>query len=225
MAQAKNLTKRVAISKANTQMVAIVAAAAFLTIFCLFAAKTAWSLNRYQAKVTTAKEKAYQQLEDNVKAFNKLKQSYEDFDAANPNAIGANRTGSGDNEGPNAKIILDALPSTYDFPALTSSLEKILAAQNLKVASITGTDDQVNQQGNGASTNPKPVSMAFTFSISDANYTSVGQLINKLQQSIRPIQIDSITLSGGATNMTVTVNGHTYYQPAKSLNIKKEIVK
>jgi hypothetical protein len=218
-------TKRLAISKANAQIVGVVAAASFVTIFCLFAIKAAYSQNRYQSKVTTAKEKAHNQLVANIKAFDSLQSAYKGFDGASNNVIGGLKDGTGDNDGANSKIILDALPSSYDFPALTSSIEKILNDRGLKVTSIAGTDDQLNQQANVSSPSPQAVSMPFSFTVSNANYTSVGQLITALEQSIRPIQIDSITLSGGASNMSLTVNAHTYYQPSKDVSITKKVIK
>ena len=219
------LTKRVAISKANAQMVAVVAVASFVTVFCLVASRAVWSQNSYQARVTTAKEKAHQQLLKNIQAYGDLTSSYKAFISTPTNVIGGSPTGTGDNDGDNAKIILDALPPSYDFPALTTSIEKILSDRDLKVSSITGTDDQLSQQNNTSNPSPQPVSMPFSFTVSNANYGSVGQLISTLQQSIRPIQIDSIDLSGGASNMTLTVNAHTYYQPGKSLKITKQVVK
>jgi hypothetical protein len=225
MAKPEILTKRLAISKANAQMVAIISVAAFVTVFCLVAAKDVWSQTRYQARVTSKDEKAHQQLQANIKAFDNLVSSYQNFGSATTNIIGGNSTGSGNNDGDNAKIILDALPDSYDFPALTSSLEKILTASSFNVTSITGTDDQLNQQGNTSSPTPQPVSMPFSFSVSNTNYTSVQQLISTLQLSIRPIQIDSINLTGGANNMLLTVSAHTYYQPGKSVNITKQVIK
>lgn len=218
-------TKRLAISKTNAQMVAIVGVAAFLTVFSLVAAKAVFSQTRYQARVTTAKEKAHKQLQENIETYGKLADTYNSFDSEKINAIGGSRSGKGDNDGPNSKIILDALPPTYDFPALTSSIEKVLVDNGLKVSSITGTDDQLNQQGNTASPNPQSVEIPFTFTVSNANYGSVGRLLTKLQQSIRPIQIDTLDLSGAANDMTMTVSAHTYYQPAKDVSITKEVVK
>lgn len=218
-------TKRLAISKANAQTVVIVGAAAFVTIFCLVASNAIFSQNRYQARVISAKEKAHKQLQENISNYSNLATAYKAFDSASTNVIGGNKDGTGDNDGPNSKIILDALPSSYDFPALTSSIEKVLTDSNLKVTSITGTDDQLNQQNNKSSANPQPVSIPFSFTISNANYVSVGQLITKLQHSIRPIQIDTLDVSGGVNNMTITVNAHTYYQPAKSVSITEKVIK
>jgi hypothetical protein len=218
-------TKRVAISKANAQMVAVVAAASFVTVFCLVASHAVLSQNQYQARVTKAKETAHKQLQANIKSFDDLAAAYKRFNSSDPNVIGGAKDGSGDNDGPNSKIVLDALPSKYDFPALASSLEKILADRQVKVGNITGTDDQLNQQGNTSSPTPTPVDMPFTFTVENANYASVNQLIDALQKSIRPIQIDSIDLSGGNNDLTVTVNAHTSFQPAKSLTITKKVVK
>lgn len=225
MAAKQISNKRLEISKANAQTVVIVAIASFITIFCLVAANAVFSQNRYQARVISAKEKAHKQLLKNISTYSDLSTSYNAFDSASTNIIGGNKDGTGDNDGPNSKIVLDALPSSYDFPALASSIEKVLTSSNLKVTSIAGTDDQLNQQNNKSSADPQPVPIPFSFSIDNASYTSVGQLIAKLQQSIRPIQIDTLDISGGAANMTITVNAHTYYQPAKSVSITKEVIK
>jgi len=218
-------TKRLAIDKAQAQMVGIVAAAAFIAVFCLVASRAVFSQNRYQARVISAKEKAHKQLQQNISTFSDLQTAYKAFDGAATNVIGGNSAGTGDNDGPNSKIILDALPPTYDFPALTSSVEKILTDNGLKVTSITGTDDQLSQQGNTSSPNPQPVSMPFSFTVSNANYASIGQLLSKLQESIRPIAIDKLDISGGANNMTATVSAHTYFEPVKTVGITKKVVK
>ncbi len=217
--------KHLAISKANAQMVAIVGVAAFITVFCLFASKAVFSQTRYQARVISAKEKAHNQLEANLETYNELATTYKAFNSASPNIIGGSKDGAGQNDGTNSKIVLDALPSTYDFPALTSSIEKILTDSNLKVTSITGTDDQLNQQENSSSPNPEPIEIPFSFTVTNANYTSVSQLFDRLQHSIRPIQVDSVEISGAVNDMTVTVNAHTYYQPAKNVTITKKVVK
>jgi hypothetical protein len=217
-------TKRLAITKANAQIVAIMAVASFLTVFCLIASKAVWSQTRYQARVTSADEKANQQLQQNIQSFGHLANSYDNFNSAAKNIIGGNPAGTGNNDGNNAKIILDALPDTYDFPALASSIEKILVSGSFNASNITGTDDQLAQQANLSSPTPKPVNMPFSFTVDNANYGSIQQLITTLQSSIRPIQIDSLTLSGGTTSMTVTINAHTYYQPAKNLSITKKVI-
>jgi hypothetical protein len=217
--------KHIAIDKASAQMIAVMAVCAFITVFALVASNAVWGQHGYLSRVTKEKEKAHKQLQTNVKAVSDLTKSYRAFVSTPTNVIGGNIQGTGDNDGDNAKIILDALPPQYDFPALATSLEKILKDHNLNITGIGGTDDQVAQQTNQSSPNPQPVSMPFTFSVGNANYSAVQDLMGVLQRSIRPIQIDNLTLTGGASDMQLTVNAHTYYQPEKDLKITTKVVK
>ena len=218
-------TKRGAISKANAQMVIIVAISAFVVVFSLFLAKALLSQNNYQGRVTTEKTKARNVLKENLAAYDQLAKSYSAFNATSTNVIGGTPNGNGDKDGINSKITLDALPANYDFPALASSIEKIVSTSGLKMSAITGTDDQLNQQNNQSASDPKEVEMPFSFSVSDANYTGIKQVISNLQLSIRPMVIDSIEISGGVNNMSMTVNAHTYFKPAKDVSITKKVEK
>lgn len=214
-------TKRIAIDKANTQVVIAAGIAAFITVFSLVASQALMAQTNYLNKVIGKKEAAHKQLKSNIAAADQLVASYQKFTAEPVNAIGGKSNGNGENDGDNATLVLDALPSSYDFPALTSSLEKILTGRGLKIASISGTDEQATQGLSQSSANPQPVPMSFNFSVSDASYTSIQDLIAKLQTSIRPLSIDTLSVTGGANNMQLVVTGHTYYQPGKSLSIKK----
>ncbi|HSW85166.1 MAG TPA: hypothetical protein VLF79_00945 [Candidatus Saccharimonadales bacterium] len=218
-------TKRLAISKANAQTFATVAIASVITVFCLMASKDVWSTTRYQAKVAAADKDTNHKLDADIKAFNTLAKSYYQFDAKNPNILGGNSSGTDNNNGSNSHIILDALPASYDFPALASSLEKILTGANLKIGSISGTDDQINQQTNLISDTPQQVVMPFTFSIDQANLSSTQQLLKTLQSSIRPIQIDTMDIGGSNDNLSVNITAHTFYQPAKSLKFTQKVIK
>jgi hypothetical protein len=221
MAKLEISTKRLEIVKANAQIVTVVAIASFVTVFCLVASQAVWSQTQYQSRVTKADSVAHQQLLKNIQSFSNLSSSYQSFVAQSTNIIGGTINGTNPNDGDNARIILDALPSSYDFPALTSSIEKILSNGNFSVSGITGTDDQLTETSN-INPSPQPITMPFGFSVSNANYSDVQQLMTTLQQSIRPIQIDTLSLSGGANSMDLTVTAHTFYQPGKSLDIAKQ---
>ena len=58
MAVAMFSTKRVAISKANAQIFAVVSVAAFLSVFCLVASGTVFGQIKYNARLTKEKEAA-----------------------------------------------------------------------------------------------------------------------------------------------------------------------
>jgi hypothetical protein len=218
-------SKHMAIVKANAQIVAVVGVAAFVTIFCVVASQAVWSQNEYQTRVTKSENVAHKQLLTNIKAYTNLVIAYNAFNSATTNVLGGSSSNSGaNNDGTNTKLVLDALPSSYDFPALTSSIEKILDSGNFQIGGITGTDNQLAEQGNNSSANPQAVGMPFSFTVVNSNYTAIEQLITTLQESIRPIQIQQMTLTGGNSSMGLTVNAQTYYQPGKSLGITKQEV-
>ena len=138
-------TKRIAIDKAYATLVIAVAVAAFIIMFSLVASKALLGQRSYQAKVIHKKEIARDTLRDNILAAEQLNSSYQSFVNEPINAIGGNPKGDADRDGDNARIVLDALPSKYDFPALTSSLDQLLRGNGLTVVSIDGKDDEVTQ--------------------------------------------------------------------------------
>ena len=214
--------KRLALTKANSQIVGVAAAAAFITVLCLGAANYFWGIRSYQAKIIAADTVADQHLKSDVSAKNRLVQAYSQFVGQSPNVLGkANTTGKYTYN--NATVILDALPSQYDFPALTSSIQALLQNNNFDVTSIGGTDQSATVS-NAASSNPQPVAIPFSFSISNASYQSLQVLFQQMQESIRPLQIDNMTISGTDTNISLTVNAHTYFQPKKEFKIGTETI-
>ncbi len=217
-------TKRALIDQANSRIVMVTSVAAFLFVFSLVASKTLISQAGYQNRVISAKKQAVQQLKTDITATNALKTSYQAFIGTSQNAIGGNPDGTGPQDGNNAKIVLDALPSSYDFPALATSLEKLITSQNVTINSITGTDDEVAQAGNQSSATPQPVPMPFEVSVT-GDYQSIQGLIGQFERSIRPFQIQSIDISGDQSKLTANIKAQTFYQPAKSLNIKTKVVK
>lgn len=224
MANSIPSTKRLLIDQANARIVVYVSVAAFILVFSLVAVKTLVSQAAYQNRVIGAKRIAVAQLKTDITATVRLKASYNAFIGTPQNAIGGNPTGTGSQDGNNTKIVLDALPSSYDFPGLTTSLENLLNSQSIKIDSITGTDDEVAQGGNQTSAVPKPSAMPFSVSV-EGDYQSMQNVVNVFEHSIRPIQVQTLNLTGSNGQLTMTVTAQTYYQPAKSLNINKEVVK
>ncbi len=222
----KNITtKRALIDRANSSLVVIAGVAAFLTVFCLIASKTLISQAAYQNRVLKAKHTAVTQLRSDITAGNQLETAYQAFTSTTQNVIGGDPQGGGAKDGNNAKIILDALPSTYDFPALATSLEKLIQdTSGLTITTITGTDDEVIQSAKTTSATPQPIAMPFQVGVK-GSYQSIQAFIGEFEHSIRPFQIQSVTLAGDQSDMTITITAQTYYQPAKSLNIGTKVVK
>jgi hypothetical protein len=225
MAKLNFSAKHVAINKANTQIVAVVGLASFIVVFCLVASKAVFSQYEYQSRVIKAATAADDQLKANISTYSNLVQSYDKFDTKNPITL-ANTVPGSTND--NVQIILDALPAAYDFPGLTSTVENVLVQTGQQVSAFSGTDEQGTTSNSSAT--PQPIAMPFGFSVANGNYGSVQQLIQVLQQSIRPMPMDTLNITAQQATgsqpagLTMTVTAHSYYQPAKTLSITKETV-
>jgi len=215
--------KRLQIDKSNASMVIFLAIASFVIVFSLVASRALLSQRSYQSRVIGQKKKALTQLQANNQAATQLVTAYQAFVSSPENIIGGLSAGAGERDGDNAKIILDALPSKYDFPALATSLDKLLTDKNYKIGSITGTDDEISQSSQAVPV-AAPVEMPFQVSIA-GNFDAVQSLVDVFQRSIRPIRINSLNFSGNDNTLTVNVAAKTYYQPEKTLSITSEVVK
>lgn len=218
-------SKRLQIDRANATMIIFIAAAVFVLIFSIVAVKALWSQRGYQARVIKSKEEARDQLKKNIDTVGKLAQSYQQFVTAPENVLGGSSTGGGEKDGDNAKIVLDALPSKYDYPALTSSVEKILTDKGFKINSITGTDDEANQTNKDENQKPEKVEMPVSFSVT-GSYRSIQDLVPVFELSIRPFLLKKITLSAqDKDKLDLKMDLSTYYQPKKNLQITTKEVK
>jgi hypothetical protein len=230
--QLKTSIKHLQIDKANNMMLIVVAVATVVTVFSLVSAKALLAQSSYQRKVIGEKTKAVKQLKSSISAANTLKGQYEVFEKADPNIIGGKggtSPGEGPRDGDNARIVLDALPNQYDFPALTSSIEKIANDDHIPLQSVGGTDvggqsasSTTSSNKGGGQSQPTPI----PFSISTrADYGTVLVLLKDLERSIRPIDITQFTLSGAANSMTASIQTNTYYQLPVSLQVGEKVVK
>lgn len=209
--------KQLQIDKANATMVASIAIASFIVAFSLVASRALLSQRSYQSRVIAEKELAVKQLQDNIDAVDELVAAYQGFVGAEENIIGGSKDGTGERDGDNAKIVLDALPSQYDFPALTTSIEKLLGDNNYKIEGISGSDDEVNQQDTG-DPNPEPVEMPFSVSVV-ASHSRLGDLMKVFERSIRPIQVQTLELTTEEDGVHANIEAKTFYQPGKTLTI------
>jgi hypothetical protein len=206
-------TKHIQIDKANTLILVSTAITTVIVVFCLVATQALLKQMSYQNKVIGLRSTASKQLGNNVKSVTALKTSFEAFENSNESVIGT--------KDKNSKIVLDALPSKYDFPALATSLEGLITASGSSVTGITGTDDEAKATQNSA--NPTAIEIPFSIA-SQGSFASTQKLIENLQRSIRPFVINSLTLSGSDSQIQATVTAKTYYQPEKKLEVQQKVV-
>jgi len=179
--------KRTLIAKSNTTIVVVTSTACFIVVFCLVSSLSLLSQLNYQNRVIDADKKALKQLKVNVQAAQSLETSYSAFTGTPTNIIGGNPKGSGPQDGSNTKVVLDALPSKYDFPALATSLENLLLSQGVSISSITGQDDAVNQSSNQSSSQPVSQPMPFQVDVR-GDYNAIQKVVDAFDRSVRPFQ-------------------------------------
>jgi hypothetical protein len=214
---AKKSIKHVQIDKSQSTMLIVIAVTVLVVVFSLFGIKAMVAKGLYQRRALHARRQVVDQLQANVKAANTLFTQYKVFAGAGTNVVGGSISGTGNLDGANPTIVLDALPSKYDAPALASSIEKILTDQNITISSLTITDDPA---GNSDKPEAKPQAKSISFSFSGASsYKGITQLLQTFERSIRPFDITNLEISGTDSNMNLTASVTTYYQPAKSLDL------
>jgi hypothetical protein len=117
------------------------------------------------------------------------------------------------------------LPSSYDFPALITSIEKIANQDHIPLQGVGGTDQPSSTaQSSSTVAAAQPQQIPISFSV-QTDFQTVKVLLTDLERSIRPVDITTITLSGSGNNMNVSLQSSTYYQNPISLQIKQKVVK
>lgn len=223
-----NLSKKhLQIDSAQSRMMLVIAVSTVIIVFCLVSAKALLARATYQNRVIDARHAAVKQIEQNINNANTLVTQYNEvFEGASPtNIIGGKNDPSPSAippDGNNGRIVLDALPLSYDFPALLTSVSKILANNSIGGPSIGGTD-QSSILDSSPSAKPQPTKIDLSIS-GNGGYHNAQTLIKDFERSIRPFDITKLSLSGSESSLVMSIGLSTHYQPAKSLMIgSKEI--
>lgn len=221
-------TARLKMDKTNSRILAVVVVAVFVSVFCLMSSKALLGQAAYQRRLLGARRITIGQLKnDKTAATTLVDQFVKVFQGSSPtNVLGGKAVASGNTappDGDNASIVLDSLPTTYDFPALISSVEKILSNDSISSPQINGTDQSATAD-NKPSDNPKPITIDLTVA-GQGSYDHAQKLIADFERSTRPFDITSLQLTGSSSFMSFQMNVHTYYQQAKTLGIGSKEVK
>jgi Tfp pilus assembly protein PilO len=205
--------KHLLVDKNNNTILYAAAITVAVIIFCIVAINSLAGQIAYQNKVIGLKDQADQQLQANITAADALVTAYRQFESTEESIIGTAAN--------NSVIVLNALPSKYDFPALAASLEALVRDSGASLNAITGIDEEAQaQQG---SVDPQPIEIPFQLSAT-GNLMSIEALVTNLGRSIRPINIISITLSASGSQIQANISAKTYYQPEKLLDVEQYTV-
>lgn len=211
--------KQLQIDKSSQKMLIFASIASFLIVFTLFSSKALITKMNLQNKVINLKTTALKNLNGDATNNTTLINSYKSFINSPKNLIGGDTFGTGMNSGNNAKLILDALPSEYDFPALATSLQGLLSSTGVTVSGLSGTDSTAST---GSSVTSMPIAgtttIPFSFNVS-GNLDNVLNTMKIFENSIRPFQFTKFSISGSNSSLSLSANAETFYQPAQSFNV------
>lgn len=225
------LRKRQQIANANRMMLIWVAGISALVgialVASLFLVQKAW----FNEKVLAEKGKTAQTLIDNNKIVNDLK---DEVRVLNTNE--ALKSSMADGEDQPVQVVLDALPSDANSSAFGSSLQEkflsdpALTIDSLVVDPVSGVESQSDENVQDASSSEagdgeNQINFRFAVSADVNNATALKDLLLKLERSIRAIDITTMSVETQGNRLVLTVEGHAFYEPAKTVELKDKTVK
>jgi len=226
------IRKRQQIANANRMMFMWVAGVSVIVgvalVVSIFLLQKAW----FNEKVLAEKMNTASVLTNNNKVVNDLKDQVRVL-----NTNDALKSVMTPDETQPIQVVLDALPSDANSAALGSSLqEKFLngsgiTIESLNVDPVAGVESQTNSNVQDASSSTSTVTgdnqITFRFSVSAAsnNASALKDILQKLERSIRAIDITALTIETQGAKIVMTAEGHAYYEPAKTVDLKDKTVK
>ena len=207
--------KHAQIDKASTQTFAAVTVAAIVVSMSLVLLNILWGTSRFNTKVQGELEIARDALQTNLERVGPLQESFNRFE------IGDNLIPDQEEEKKNSELVLDALPSQFDFPELAASINNLAEEAGVELSSFNGTD--LGSDTSGSSSNPRAQEIPFSMRVV-GSYSGISKFLRGIENSIRPITVLSIDLTGSSSNLQASVTAETVYQPAVDLTIQKETI-
>lgn len=196
-------SRREQVKKAGSTVFVAVAIAAVVVMFSAISMRFLWERKSYNDRVIQAKTKARNELASNVSNLDKLSEQFPQLDSS---------------ASTNSKTILHALPPTYDYAALASSMDLLASTSGVNSSASIGADTSATAVGSASVSSPLeiPITMQVT-----GNYEAIKKYIANLEYSIRPIKVISATYAGSNNKLQLNVQATTYYQPARSLDVMR----
>ena len=226
VAKSISLRKRQQIAKANRIMFMWAAGASVVVGFSLVLSVFLFQKITFQAQVLDEKNKTASTLRDNITAVEPLRENVRvlDTDAA----LRSVRLNDSDRP---IQSVLDALPTSPNDTALGSSLTSRIiggvSGVTLDSITVSPINDASAPSTVGDSGDSQFNQQVFTFAVSvDAQNTSALQdVLQRLEKSIRAFNIVNLTVESQGNKRVMTVTGHAYYQPQKTIQLQDKVIK
>lgn len=224
------IRKRQQIANANRMMFVWVAAVSVIVgialVVSIFLLQKAW----FNEKVLAEKAKTASILSDNNKVIDDLK---DQIRVLNTNQALKDSMAPGETQP--IQAVLDALPAEANSSALGSSLQvkflndPALAIESLNVDPVAGvesqTDTNVQDASETAAVQENQINFRFAVSVDAGNPNALKSLLQRLERSIRAIDLTSLSIETQGNRLLLTVEGRAFYEPAKTVELKNKTVK
>lgn len=226
------IRKRQQIAHANRTMFVWVAIVSVVVGMAIVTAAFLLQKGWFNERVLIEKTKTASTLTDNNKVIEELK---EQVRVLNTNEALQSAMAPGETQP--VQVVLDALPSDANSSALGSSLQEKflngngLVVETLIVDPVAGVESQLFGNVQDASRSSQVAlggnTITFRFSVSTpvTNASALKDLLQKLERSIRAIDITSLTVETQGAKLVLAVEGHAYYEPAKTVDLKDKVVR
>ena len=220
------LRKRTQIAKANRTMFTWVASASVVVGFALVVSVFLTQRIIFNEKVLSEKTKTVATLKTNNNVIAELEAQVRILD--NNQALTASKAKPSDQA---IQVILDALPSDANSLALGASLQKRLLTdipgltiESLQVDPVVGVESLNLSSNTSSSIATGESEISFRFAVS-GDETSLKQALERLERSIRTIDVTSLTIESQGAKRVLTVEARAFYEPARVVNLKDKVVK
>ena len=220
--------KRQQIANANRTMFIWVALASVVVGIAAVAILFLGQKALFNERVLAEKGKTASTLQKNLKAIDSLKDEVRLM-----NTNDALRSVATSGEAQPIQVVLDALPAEANSSALGASLLKIIREDTrirdeaFRVDPVAGVEAGEDAGVQDASDSDEPNQINFSFAVS-ANANDVNalkELLQRLERSIRAIDVSALTIEGQGSRVVMTVEGRAYYEPAKTVELKEKTIK
>lgn len=225
------LRKRQQIANANRMMFLWVAAISAVVGIAIVGSIFLYQKAAFNEKVLNIKSTTASTLRNNNKAIPELEDKIRQM-----NTNQALIDSMAPNQEQPIRVVLDALPADANSPAFGASLqEKFLNDPALKIESlivdnVVGIETQESEAVVDASqttgdTASNEITFRFSVSADIANVNALKDLLQKLERSIRAIDLTSLKIETQGNRLLLSVEGRAFYEPAKTVELKDETVK
>jgi hypothetical protein len=222
------LRKRQQIAKANRTMFLWVAGVSVIVGFAAVGSIFLVQKLAFNQKVINEKNNTVSVLTKNNAAVAELEENIRLLDTNEGlNSAKANP------EDKALQVILEALPADANSLALGSSLQDKLmkgvdglTLESLNVTPVAGIEVSSDGAVQDASSTVEEGQNQITFNLvasGDAN--ALKALLERFERSIRAIDITNLVLEQANGKLTMTIDGHAFYEPARTIELKDKVVK